>query len=68
MCALFLYSITHDDITMDKVIIRNIHCDVTMHNDIGMCTHHAITIYNGIAMIPFYYVLLLQIMFLLFAQ
>ncbi len=44
LCALFLYFMTHYDITMGNDIAKDIHCDVTMSNDMAMCTYYAIRI------------------------
>ncbi len=49
-------------------IARDMHCDVTMGNDIAMCTYHGITMHNDFAMNLFCYVLLCQIVILLFHQ
>ncbi len=55
-------------ITMSNDITMDIHCDVTIYNDIAMCTYHGITMHNDVAMNLFCYVLLCQIMILLFRQ
>ncbi len=63
-----LLGMAHCCITMGKDIARDIHCDITMGNDIAMCTYRGITMDNDIAMKLFCYVLLQQIMILLFHQ
>ncbi len=68
MCALLLCSMTHYDIIVGNDIARDIHCNVTMGNDIAMCTYHCIKMHNNITMNIFCYVLLCQIMILLFRQ
>ncbi len=64
-----LLGMPHCGITMVNDNVRDIHFDVTMGNDIAMCTsYHGITIDNDVAMNLFCYVLLCQIMILLFYQ
>ncbi len=81
LCTLLLCCMTHYDITMghniDRYaplwiaigndISRDIHCDVIMDNNVAMCTYHGIIIDN-VAMNLLCYVLLHQIMILLFHQ
>ncbi len=59
---------THYDITMDHDVVRDIQYDITMDNDVAMCARYGITMDNNIAMKLFCYVLLHQIMILLFHQ
>ncbi len=66
--VIMLLRITHSGITLCNDVARVIHCDVTMGNDVAMCTYHGITMDNDVAMNLFYYVLLQQIMILLFHQ
>ncbi len=79
LCALLLCFMTHSDITMGQdvlgmlhcdITIRNvakdIHCDITIDNDVSICTYHRITMDNDVAMNLFCYLLLEQIMILLF--
>ncbi len=58
----------HYDITMGHGITWNIHCHIIMGNDIAMCTYYDITMDNDVAINLFCYVLLHQIMVLLFHQ
>ncbi len=73
---------THYDITMDHDIAkdaplwhqagndvtRDIHCNITIVNDVAMCIYHGITMHNNIARNLFCYVLLCQVLILLFHQ
>ncbi len=61
-----LLGMPHCGTTMGNDVARDIHYDITMDNDIIMCTYNGITMDNDIVMNLFYYVLLRQIMILLF--
>ncbi len=51
---------------MGNDVARDIHYDITMDNDVAMCKYHGITMDNDIAMDLFCYILLRQIMILMF--
>ncbi len=63
-----LLGMPHCGTTMGNNVPRDIHYDITMDNDVAMYTKHGITIDNDVAMNLFCYVLLHQIMILLFHQ
>ncbi len=63
-----LLGMPHCGTTMSNDVAGDIHCDATMDNDIAMCTQHAITMDSDIARNLFCYILLLQIIILLFHQ
>ncbi len=42
LCALFLCSKTHYDITMGHYIAKDVHCDTTMSNEVAICIYHEI--------------------------
>ncbi len=54
--------------TLGNVIARYIKCDVTMGNNIVICSYHCITMGNDVAANLFCYVLLRQLMILMFHQ
>ncbi len=62
---MMLLGMPHCGTTMGNDIARDIHYDVTMDNDITVCKQHSIT-KDDIAMNLFCYLLLRQIMILLF--
>ncbi len=53
---------------MGNDFVMDIHCDVTMGSEVAMCTYHGMGMHNDVAMGLFFYVLLHQIMILLFHQ
>ncbi len=63
-----LLGMPHCGTTMGNNMTRDIHYDVTMDNGIAICRLHGITMDNDVAMNFFCYVLLHQIMILLFHQ
>ncbi len=66
--VMILLGMPHCGTTMGNNIARDIHYDVTMDINIAMFTLHGITMDNNVAMNLFCYVLLHQIMILLFHQ
>ncbi len=65
LCALLLCSMTHYDITM---LLGMPHCRTTMSNDVYRDVHYDVKMDNDVAMNLLCYVLLRQIMILLFHQ
>ncbi len=65
---MMLLGMPHCGTTMGNNVVRNIHYDVTMDINVAMFTLHGITMDNNVAMNLFCYVLLHQIMILLFHQ
>ncbi len=63
-----LLEMPHFGITMGNDVAKDIHCDVTMGNDVDMCAYHGTTIDNVVDMNLVCYVLLCQIMMLLFHE
>ncbi len=64
--TMMLLGMPQSSTTIGNNIARDIHYDITMDNEIAICTQHGITMDNDIPMNFFCYVLLCQIMILLF--
>ncbi len=66
--VIILLRMPHCGIILGNDVTMDIHCDVTMGNDVTMYTYHGTTMHNNVAMNLFCYILLSQIMILLFPQ